>query len=502
LAWPIPKRRCSSTGLLIESLISLAIGLGQSADGRAGPAGESLRFVLHSSEVLSLAKALASSDSPGDSYPAVSKLALDARQPDANHLLAFEENRSFVYAVGSSGAAVEDNHGPAQDLRMVRRLVVLKPSILVVDDEVVHQGADSQTGPSGAPAVEWHLYSQRIPKLTGQTARVTEGRQQLSCETLLPRSIMQRIATQSSGGSEPEHYLVQTISQAKSHGTRFLHLFHVVLSGSEDSAIRSELTSEQGTWRLNISTGQRVFRLSLPPPSESAGEIAISAANGKMLLSSRPLPSGVLPHGPEGIRLMELWDADYRGKRPPAWDIGRPADELQKLVNEGALRSCHRVVDLGCGSGTDAIYLAGKGLDVTAIDIAPTALSQAQQKARKMGISVRWLLADVLVPPHLEPFDFIYDRGCYHVVRDQNLAAYIEMIRRFSHPGSRFLLLAARQNGQPAGNDRSGVTEEELRYDFLPLFEFERLREIRLESNQPGVGPPGWSALLRRTIVP
>ena len=139
---------------------------------------------------------------------------------------------------------------------------------------------------------------------------------------------------------------------------------------------------------------------------------------------------------------------------------------------------------------------------MTAIDIAPTALSQAQQKARKMGVSVRWLLADVLAPPRLEPFDFIYDRGCYHVVRDQNLAAYLEMIHRFSHAGSRFLLLAARQNGQAAGNGHSGVTEEELRYDFLPLFEFERLQEIRLESNQPGVGPPGWAAVLRRKFAP
>ncbi|PYV20534.1 MAG: hypothetical protein DMG24_22515, partial [Acidobacteria bacterium] len=133
---------------------------------------------------------------------------------------------------------------------------------------------------------------------------------------------------------------------------------------------------------------------------------------------------------------------------------------------------------------------------------APTALGQAEQKARRAGVRVRWVLADVLQPPSLEPFDFIYDRGCYHVVRDQNLPAYLETVRRLSRPGTRFLLLAARRDGQAPSAGAEGVSEEELRFDFLPLFNLESLREIRLESNRPGTGPPGWSALLRRTAHP
>ena len=58
-----------------------------------------------------------------------------------------------------------------------------------------------------------------------------------------------------------------------------------------------------------------------------------------------------------------------------------------------------RVVDMCCGSGTDAIYLAGKGFDVTAIDVAPTAIAQAQVKGSKAGVSVNWVLADILAPP-------------------------------------------------------------------------------------------------------
>ena len=160
-----------------------------------------------------------------------------------------------------------------------------------------------------------------------------------------------------------------------------------------------------------------------------------------------------------------------------------------------------RVVDMCCGSGSDAIYLASKGFEVTAIDVAPTAMGQAQQKGRKAGVSVQWLLADILAPPDLLPFDFVYDRGCYHVVRDQNLPAYVETVRRFSRPGTQFLLLASRRDEQ-SREETSGVSEEELRFDFLSLFDMEWLREIRLESNRPGIGPPGWSAFLKRNTTP
>ena len=114
---------------------------------------------------------------------------------------------------------------------------------------------------------------------------------------------------------------------------------------------------------------------------------------------------------------------------------------------------------------------------------------------------MRWLLADVTAPPSISPFDFIYDRGCYHNVRDQNLEAYLDAVRRFSHAGTRFLLLSARSDAQPSAAS-SGVTEEELRFDFSSGFEVESLRQIMLKTNEPGAKAPGWCALLRRSAGP
>jgi len=112
------------------------------------------------------------------------------------------------------------------------------------------------------------------------------------------------------------------------------------------------------------------------------------------------------------------------------------------------------------------------------------------------------VLAELLQPPGVEPLDFICGRDCYQVVRNQNVTAYLETVRRLSRPGPRLLLLAARRDGQAPNEGAEAVTKEELRFDFLPLSKLESLREIRLESNRPGTGPPGWSALLRRAEKP
>src|SRR5262249_44366923 len=162
--------------------------------------------------------------------------------------------------------------------------------------------------------------------------------------------------------------------------------------------------------------------------SAGAGEIEVLRNDGKSALERRFFPAGILPDGQEGLKLLELWDASYRGGNRPFWDAGKPSGELRRVVEQGIVPP-GSAVDLGCGTGTDAIYLASKGFDVTAIDIAPTALSRAREKAEQAGVKVRWLLASVLAPPQLSPFDFIFDRGCYHEVRFDNARAYVETVK-------------------------------------------------------------------------
>jgi SAM-dependent methyltransferase len=465
-------------------LVGMGVGLPD------GEVGKTPLITLQASEIVGLAKSLSPVAGSYDSYPSISRLVFGAEITEPGPLTAFEENQFFIYSLGKlnlSGGSSLDSREAGRALSVTRRFIVLRPSVFVVDDRVEAPGPRAE--------VEWRMYSRSAPELAGRAVRVADSGGELYCETLLPRDTLVRTGRDSASGPGAGAYWVEEVSQGELSPGRFLHVLGVWPATAAHPQMHAEVSEREGKGLVTVTTRDRIFQLTLPPPDQEAGDISISRANGKTLLQNRLFPSGVLPHGGEGVRVMEQWDADYRGKSPPLWDIGRPSNDLKKLVEDGTLRPC-RAVDLCCGTGTDAIYLARRGFDVTAIDVSPTALTLARKKAQAAHVTVRWMLADILAPPSLAPFDFLYDRGCYHVVRDQNLAAYLETIRRISRPGSQFLLLAARRDAQ--GGGLVGVTEEELGYDFFSLFDVEWLRESRLESTRPDVNPPSWSALLRR----
>jgi len=249
--------------------------------------------------------------------------------------------------------------------------------------------------------------------------------------------------------------------------------------------------------QVTVAVGDRTFQLTLPPGGADAGTIAVSQADGKTLLARRLFPSGILPHGPKGVAMLERWDRPYHGNRRPGWDVGRPASHLRKAVEDGAVRP-GRAVILGCGSGTNAVYLAENGFDVTAIDIAPTALVRGEEKARRAGVRVRWVLADVLAPPPLGTFDFVFDRGCYHHVRRLDAAGFVKAVCGLARGGTQVLILAGNAN-EPRRSGPPRVKEEEIRGDFSALFDFQWLRQVRFDTTNPqGQGPLAWSVLLRR----
>jgi SAM-dependent methyltransferase len=255
---------------------------------------------------------------------------------------------------------------------------------------------------------------------------------------------------------------------------------------------------EDNVCNVVVTGNDRTFRLVLPFDLGQAARISIESTDGETVLPRRRLPAGVMPYGPEGSRLVERWDSRYRGDSRPGWDKGFPSSHLKAAVEGGGIKPGRAVV-LGCGTGTNAIYLAEQGFDVTAIDIAPTALNLAQEKAEKADVKVRWLLADVLAPPtDLEPFDFIFDRGCYHGVRRNNAKGYVKTLKRLSRPGTQVLILAGNANEERHyGPPR--VKEEELRGDFSSAFDFARLDTVRFDSADPDQqGALAWSILLRR----
>jgi methyl halide transferase len=194
----------------------------------------------------------------------------------------------------------------------------------------------------------------------------------------------------------------------------------------------------------------------------------------------------------------EKWEGRYQSGDIP-WDTGRPSSELQHSLAESRIAP-GRAIELGCGTGTNAVWLATAGFDVTAVDISALAIEQARERARQAGVTVRFLVADLDNPPaELQgPFDFFFDRGCYHVVRRIKVQPYLDLLGRVTRPGAVGLVLTGNAR-EPHDPGPPVVSEEEIRAELGSLFEIVRLREFRfdLHENIP-VRFLGWSCLLKR----
>jgi SAM-dependent methyltransferase len=192
------------------------------------------------------------------------------------------------------------------------------------------------------------------------------------------------------------------------------------------------------------------------------------------------------------------WDERYaKGDTP--WETGQPSSELQRVVAELPIRPC-RALELGCGSGASAVWLAQQGFEVTALDLSTLAIEQARQRADEAGVSVRFLVADLLNPPSelAGPFDFFFDRGCYHVVRREDGTAYLQTLRGVTRSGTVGLVLAgnARESHQPGP---PVVREDQVRDELGSVFDMVQLREFRFDQIEgDGRRFLGWSCLLRR----
>jgi SAM-dependent methyltransferase len=426
-----------------------------------------------------------------DSLELFKNPACSPRRFQAGQIIAFEENKRFVYALAEMppGSAGEGGSRPQQALRWFRRVFLLKPSTLIVEDMA--------SPPPPDVSLRWILQSTAEPMIEANRFRVAEANTEIVGETVLPADATLKEITRPSRDDRPVTFQVEVDATQETDDPRFLHVFRVDPSAGSDGATGAKIAGTDKTVELKIADQEKVFRLTLPTEGVIAGTIEITAADGTALLPKRLLPSGVMPHGPKGTELMERWDAPYRRERLPGWDVGRPCSHLVKAVEDKTFKPGRAIV-FGCGSGTNAIYLASKGFEVTGVDVSPTALSIAAEKARKANVEVNWMLADVVSLPKLQPYDLIFDRGCYHHICQYDSPGYVDAIRRLSHAGTRAMILA----GSPADGNSGGpprIKEATIRNDFSKLFHFDWLRGIQFDSSNPDAkGPSAWSIHLRR----
>lgn len=197
------------------------------------------------------------------------------------------------------------------------------------------------------------------------------------------------------------------------------------------------------------------------------------------------------------IERADHWNQRYESGSTP-WDSGLPSTELRRLLDEFDVQPC-RVVELGCGTGTNAILLAQLGYEVTAVDCSPLAIERARTKASQAGVEINWACSDVCsLESPAEPFPLVFDRGCFHCIRrDVGVDAILAVLDRVTSTGSKYIVLTGNAN-EEREHGPPGLTDAEIRHDLGGLFTIDQLRPFYFEDAGGEQGPLGWSCLATR----
>jgi cyclopropane fatty-acyl-phospholipid synthase-like methyltransferase len=174
------------------------------------------------------------------------------------------------------------------------------------------------------------------------------------------------------------------------------------------------------------------------------------------------------------------------------WNYDIPPDALVELVDSGNVRPCS-AVDLGCGAGNYAIYLAAHGFDVTGIDNSPAAIKIATEKAQRQNVRCRFIVADLIGDLHevRDRFDFAFDWEFLHHIFPDDRTTYMNNISNIMNRGARYLSVSFSETDPqfggtgkfrttPIGTTLYLSSESELRDLISPLFVIHELKTIEV----------------------
>lgn len=209
--------------------------------------------------------------------------------------------------------------------------------------------------------------------------------------------------------------------------------------------------------------------------------------------------------------VLEMLDDLVAGDAPGEWDeffadrakpcpffVDWPDENLVTWFDDGPL-SPGRVLELGCGNGRNATYLASLGCTVDAVDFSAPAIEWAQQRASAAGATVAFQCCSIFEATlQKQSYDLVYDSGCFHHLPPHRRKDYVELVQAVLKPGRSYGLVCFRPEGGSGYTDRQvyqrgslggglGYSEDQLRglWDRPPF----AVRVLRHMKKNPERGP-------------
>jgi ubiquinone/menaquinone biosynthesis C-methylase UbiE len=191
------------------------------------------------------------------------------------------------------------------------------------------------------------------------------------------------------------------------------------------------------------------------------------------------------------------WDASYRDG-PAPWDVDGPQPAIVRLAAEGGFGGA--VLDVGCGTGDNALHLAALGLPVLGVDVAGTALAIARRKAAERGIEAEFATADAFRLESLgRTFATVLDCGMFHTCDAAERPRYVASLASVTEPGATLYVLCFSDEGP--GTGPHPVTRDELRAAFAAGtgWDVAAIEPARVRTRfHDEAGAPAWLATMTR----
>jgi SAM-dependent methyltransferase len=197
------------------------------------------------------------------------------------------------------------------------------------------------------------------------------------------------------------------------------------------------------------------------------------------------------------LRSGHSWDASYHDG-PAPWDIGKPQPAIAHLASEGGFAGA--VLDAGCGTGENGLYIASLGSSVLGVDVAQTALAIARAKAVKRGIDIEFAAADAFRLERLgRTFDAVLDCGLFHAFDGDEQQRYVASLALVTKHDGTVYVLCFSDDGPDTGPHP--VRQETLRTAFKAGagWNVAAVEPARIHTRFHGDdGAPGWLATIKR----
>ena len=192
----------------------------------------------------------------------------------------------------------------------------------------------------------------------------------------------------------------------------------------------------------------------------------------------------------------------YQGQAP--WDTGRPQPAIVKLAEASQIRGS--VLDVGCGTGENLLYLAAQGHEAWGLDFVPVAIERAKAKAAQRGVNAHFIVGNALeLDKFGRQFDTVIDCGLFHTFADDERPLFVKGLADVLVLGGTLYLLCFSEE-EPGTFGPRRISQQGIRDSFqdgwtikgIEATQFEAVQRPDGPEHSPG-GPKAWLATIERT---